>query len=223
MELSDSASGSSPPHGARELLDALHRELAPVEQAIRGHRYVAAPPPKQSLRAFVGEQYAILRSDRRSFAHLAARFPEPPAGDWFIGVAQGEGEALGRLLALAVGLGLDEGELSAYEPKPGCQAYPAFVSWLALNGTRAEVALALLANLSAWGENCRLLAGVLRGRFDTSFFEFFAHPAPEFEEHALAVTDQGLAAGDSPTRARRAARLLQAYELLFWDTLADEL
>ena len=52
---------------------------------------------------------------------------------------------------------------------------------------------------------------------------FFVEPAPGFEEHALAVADQGLVAGDSPTRARRAARLLQAYELLFWDTLADAL
>jgi hypothetical protein len=37
----------------------------------------------------------------------------------------------------------------------------------------------------------------------------------------LAVLDEGLGAGDSPTRAGRAARLLQAYELLFWDTLAE--
>jgi TENA/THI-4/PQQC family len=207
----------------RELLEDLDRELAPVEQAIRGHRYLAAPPPEQSLRAFAGEQYTILRSDRRSFANLAARFPEPPAGDFFIGLTQGEGEALERLFALAASLGIDERGLIGYEPKPGCQAYTAFVSWLALNGSRAELALAFLANLAAWGENCRRLAGMLQGRCETSFFEFFAEPAPGFEKLALAVADQGLAAGDSPTRARRAARLLQAYELLFWDTLADAL
>jgi hypothetical protein len=207
----------------RELLEDLHRELALVEQAIRGHRYLAGPPPEESLRAFAGEQYTILRSDRRSFANLAARFPEPPAGDFFIGLAQGEGEALERLFVLAASLGIDDGGLIGYEPKPGCQAYTAFVSWLALNGSRAELALAFLANLAAWGENCRRLADLLRDRYDTSFFDFFAEPAPGFEEHALAVADQGLTGGDSPTRARRAARLLQAYELLFWDTLADAL
>jgi hypothetical protein len=62
---------------------------------------------------------------------------------------------------------------------------------------------------------------LLRGRSETSFFDFFAEPAPRFEERALVVADEGLAAGDSPTRARRAARLLQAYELMFWDALAD--
>lgn len=208
---------------ARELLEDLRRELSAVEQAIRAHRYLAAPPREESLRAFAGEQYTTLASDRRSFAHLAARFPEPPAGDFFLGLAQGEGAALERLFALAASLGMDEGGLIGYEPEPGCQAYTAFVSWLALNGSRADLALAFLANLAAWGENCRRLADLLRDRCDTAFFDFFAEPAPGFEEHALAVVDRGLAAGDSPTRARRAGRLLQAYELLFWDGLADAL
>jgi thiaminase len=208
---------------ARELLEELGRELASVEQAIRDHRYLAQVPPEESLRAFVGEQYTILGSDRRSFAHLAARFPGPPAGEFFLDLAQGEGEALARLLALAGSLGVDERGLVAYDPKPGCQAYTAFVSWLALNGSRAELALAFLANLAAWGENCRRLGDLLRGRCETSFFQFFSEPAPGFEELALAVADQGLTAGDQPERARRAARLLQAYELLFWDTLADAL
>ena len=79
---------------ARGLLEELGRELASVEQAIRSHRYLAAAPGRESLCAFVGERYTILRSDRRSFAQLAARFPEAPAGDLFIGLAQGEGEAL---------------------------------------------------------------------------------------------------------------------------------
>jgi hypothetical protein len=35
------------------------------------------------------------------------------------------------------------------------------------------------------------------------------------------VLDVGLGEGDSPVRARRAARLLQACELLFWETLAE--
>ena len=64
---------------------------------------------------------------------------------------------------------------------------------------------------------------MLQGRCDASFFEFFAVPRPGFEKLALAVADHGLAAGDPPHRAQRAARLLQAYELQFWDTLAHAL
>ena len=205
---------------AQGLLAELRAELAPVEQAIRRHRYLEAQLPDGALRAFAGEQQTILASDRRSFSYLAARFPEAPAGDFFLGLAEGEGRALERLAAFTASLGLD---LGGYEPRPGCQAYSAFVAWLALNGSRAELALAFLANLAAWGENCARLAERLRGRCDTSFFELFSLPPPGFEERALAVCEQGLGAGDSPERARRAARLLQAYELLYWDTLADAL
>ena len=69
------------------------------------------------------------------------------------------------------------------------------------------------------------MAGALRGRYQApdeavAFFEFFARPAPDLEQGMLAVLDAGLAGGDSVQHARHAARLLQAYELLFWDTLA---
>jgi hypothetical protein len=46
---------------------------------------------------------------------------------------------------------------------------------------------------------------------------------PAIEACALAVAEQGLAAGDSRARARGVVRLLQAFELRYWDTLADGL
>ncbi len=46
---------------------------------------------------------------------------------------------------------MDEAEAASYEPLPGCQAYPAYVAWLALNASPADVVLALTANFSAWG------------------------------------------------------------------------
>jgi hypothetical protein len=131
--------------------------------------------------------------------------------------ATGEAEAL-RLLepfAAAVGLGAD------YEPLAGCQAYPAYVAWLALNGSPAEVALAFLANLESWGRSCARMRDALRPRYGAdavAFFDFFATPPAGFEERALALIATG-----EPTSSRRAARLLQAYELLYWDTLADGL
>lgn len=51
-----------------------------------------------------------------------------------------------------------------------------------------------------------------------AFLDVFAQTPPGFEERALSL----VAIGD-PLSARRAARLLQAYELLYWDTLADAL
>jgi thiaminase len=215
---------------AGELVKMARRDLADVERDIRSHRFFAALDegrvPRARLRDFAGEQYAVVSSDRRSFAVLAARFPQPPPGDLFLGLAAGEGQALGHLVAFAGALGLDEDELRAYEPHPRAQAYPAFVAWLALNGSSGDVALALVANLAAWGSNCAHMAQALRDRYElddqaVAFFDFFAQPPDDFEQRTLAVLDAGLRAGDSPPRALRAARLLQAYELLFWDAVAE--
>jgi thiaminase len=151
---------------ATRLLEQTRDELAEVDGAIRSHRFLdllgAGGVPGERLAALAGEQRSIVSSDRRSFAHLAARFPEPPAGDFFLSMAEGEGEALRRLEAFAAFAGLDAAELAAHEPDPDAQAYPAFVAWLALNGSRSDVVLAFLANLAAWGENCGRVKCLLR-------------------------------------------------------------
>jgi hypothetical protein len=50
--------------------------------------------------------------------------------------------------------------------------------------------------------------------------DFFATPVPGFEEAALVVIADGLETDGNPRQLRRAARLLQAYELAFWDSVA---
>jgi thiaminase len=216
---------------AADLLESVRADLAPVEQAIRSHPFVgslaAGSVPEERLRAIAGEQRRIIASDRRSFAQLAVRFPSPPAGAWFLSMAQGEGEALALLDGYAAWLSIDEDWFANYEPDPRAQAYPAFVAWLALNGSVGAVTLAFLANLAAWGENCGRVAAALRHAYDAgddavAFFEFFAAPPPGFREDTLAVVQAGLDADEDSSEMRCAARLLQAYELLFWDALADE-
>jgi len=98
--------------------------------------------------------------------------------------------ALGHLGGFARWLGLDPTRLGDREPSPGGQAYTAWVAWLALNGSAADVALAFLANLAAWGDNCARVSAALRQRYDagaeaTAFFDFVAAPAPGFQEGAL--------------------------------------
>ena len=55
------------------------------------------------------------------------------------------------------------------------------------------------------------------------FFRFFAGPPPGFAEQAASVVAAGLAAGEDPREAVRAALALHAYEIAFWDALADGL
>jgi thiaminase len=206
---------------AAELLATIRAELAPLGRELSDHRYFAeleaGRVPPESLCVFAGEQRAIITSDQKSFEHLARRFPQPPAGEFFREMAAGEAEALQLLerFAGAVGLGGD------YEPQPGCQAYSAYVAWLALNGSAGDVALAFVANLETWGHSCARMRDALiptYGGDAVAFFDFFADPPADFEQRALALVGTG-----EHSSARRAARLLQAYELLYWDTLADGL
>ena len=72
---------------AAELLADVRAELAPVARSLADHRYLvdleAGRVPVESLRTFAGEQREIIVSDRKSFEHLAYRFPEPQAGEFF--------------------------------------------------------------------------------------------------------------------------------------------
>ena len=55
------------------------------------------------------------------------------------------------------------------------------------------------------------------------FFRFFAGAPPGFAEQATSVITAGLATGEDPQEAVRAALALHAYETAFWDALADGL
>jgi thiaminase len=210
-----------------DLLEMVRRELAPAGE----NRFVALVNegrlPRDRIGALAAEEYWIGESDRRSFLHLAARFPEHPAVDFFLGLAEVEGPARTQLLQLADALGLSEEDLAVYEPKPGCQAYAAYVAWLALNGSQSDAALALVANFAAWGSYCGAVAQGLRANYGLSqeaaaFFDFFATPVPEVERLADEVAQHSLGGADKvPDSARRHARLVQAYELMFWNTLAE--
>ena len=146
----------------------------------------------------------------------------------FLSLAQGELRALRLLSDFAASLGWHERDLRAYEPRPLAQAYPAYLAWSALFGTCSGVALAMLVNLEEWGGYCGRVAEALLTRYDmpeqaAGFFRFFADPPPDFAALATSVVAAGLAAGEDPQDAVRAALALHAYEIAFWDVLADGL
>ncbi len=210
------------------LIEEIKRGIHSVEQEIRNHPYIAELEGgrirREELRLFAGEQYHIVRSDLRSVALLLHRFGATSSGPFFQAVLGGEAAALEALTGFARAVGMDEALLQAYEPTPGAQAYPAFVAWLALYGSDAEVAAGFLVNFSAWGANCGRMSQALRTVYalaanDTAFFDLFVNPPAEFETGALAVVDAALARGADPRLIKRAARLLQGYEKLYWDTL----
>lgn len=215
---------------AKALLDEIRKELQPVNEQLLRHPYVQAVEDgkigREKLRLFAGEQYAIIGSDLRSVAHLVSRFGGSPSRDFFLGILQGERAAWGALLTFAHALGLSETQLTEHEPLPGAHAYTCYMARLALYASEAEVAAAYLVNFPAWGQNCGRLSRVLKERFglgekEVAFFDLFASPPATFEADSLSVIQRGLDHGAEPRLIRRAARLLHAYELMYWDTLYE--
>ncbi len=214
--------------GAKALLEGIRQDLQPVTEQLLGHPYVKALEEgqigREKLRLFAGEQYSIIASDLKSVAYLLSRFGSAPSRDFFLGILHGERAAWDALLTFVNALGLSEAQLSEHEPAAGAHAYTCYMAWLALYASDAEIAAAYLVNFPAWGQNCGRLSRILKERFgmgekEVAFFDLFASPPTTFEANALKVIQQGLDRGIEPSLIQRAARLLQAYELMYWDTL----
>ncbi|MFK0119968.1 transcriptional regulator [Streptomyces sp. NPDC090994] len=212
---------------ARNLLETTTAKLAPDPRANRFVPLVARGAVSgDTLAALALEQRWVIAADRRAFAYLAHRADDtPPVAAYFSALAEGEAVAAQKLEAFAAACGVGESRSVAHEPLPGCQAYPAYVAWLALNGSPAETVLAVHANFSAWGGYCATVAGALRrhhGFTDEAcaFFDFFAAPDPGLEHRATAAVQAGLDGGHlNEDLVHRYGRLLQAYEAMFWDSL----
>jgi pyrroloquinoline quinone (PQQ) biosynthesis protein C len=213
---------------AQALVQTIQTTLHTVEQQIRQHTYLHILQEGQfapaQLQRFVGEQWYIIPGDLRSIALLISRCEQPASQRFFSDVLQGEAAALEALEPLAAAVGMSPADCAAYEPAPGAQAYSAYLAWLCLYGSEAEVAAALSVNFAAWGANCSRMAQALRQHYglseaDLRFFTQFATAPPEVSPQALELIAAGLQRGVEARRMVRAARLLQGYELLFWDTL----
>lgn len=210
--------------GGLELLTSVQAELAPRDDENRlVPQVVAGTAPREVFRVAAAEELRIVPSDWRSLHLLASRAGEPAVRSYFGSLATGEELALAQLRPLAEATGLDPD--ADYEQLPGCQAYPSYFAWLALNAEPADVVVALTANFAAWGTYCSAIATAMRTRYDFAdaacgFFDFFAAPQPP--DQAAAAAQAGLDAGTlDPGRARRYARMIQSYELMFWNTLAE--
>ena len=213
---------------AKALSEEIRQDLQIVTEQLLRHPYLQALEEgkigRENLRLFAGEQYNTIASDLKSVAYLISRFGSAPSRDFFLGILQGERAAWDALLMFAHALGLSETQLREHEPLPGSHAYTCYMAWLALYASDTEIAAAYLINFPAWGQNCGRLSRILKERFglrekEVAYFDLFASPPATFEANALSVIQQGLDRGTEPRLVQRAARLLQAYELMYWDIL----
>ena len=215
---------------AQDLVRQIAADLSDVEQALRRHPYAqafrAGNASVDALKPFLGHQYHIAQADTRSAALLVHRFDGSAAGGFCRGFLQGEFAALEGIRTMAEKIGWSEADLRAYAPTAEGFAYAAYVRFLHSEGTAAEIMCGFLVNLPAWGFNCGEIGRGLREKHGwlpeaTAFVDGFAN-MPPFDDEALPVVQTGLECGESPEQIAQVARLIQSYEKMFWDSVADE-
>jgi hypothetical protein len=214
----------------RDLLASIRQEAATV-MAENGFIPLAAAGDdlsRRPLAEFAAQQAQLLASDRRSYLHLASRFAHAPAGTFFAELADTARLGGEMLAAFTTAANADRAGVEPCEQLPGCQAYPSFVSWLALNSSAEDAALALAVSLDLWGRNFAAMARVLReapSKGDTgatAFFDIFAMPSSYTDDQAVEVVQEAEDAGRKAARAREYARTLAAYQSMWWTAVADQ-
>lgn len=215
--------------GAGELIETIRTELKPLHHKIISHRYVAAlengQVARESLVVFALQQHHIIASDLRSIALLLARHGNLPSRPYLLNILQGENNALEALTKFAQALGISDEAIQGSEPIPTAFAYSTFFAWLGMYGSDAEMASALSLNFAAWGINCGRMSAALKARYGlkpdaVAFFDLFAN-LPPAGDAAAAVIQGGLDRGVPAAAIARAARMLQGYELMYWEAMAE--
>lgn len=198
-------------------------------------------------RAFAAEQHTIQRSDLASFAVLMKTSPRTATAvtsssndstatavpDLYEFLHGGEAYAAPMLKAYAKSVGFNDEkdmEYPQYNISEKAQGYPSYWARLALSNQRAAGAAACAVNFPAWGQACKRLSAALsdpshnytysssgnRGE-DLAFLDFFGTPIDNLDEMAAAVIDGSPGSVVSYEDLVTPVRLMQAYELLFWD------
>ena len=213
---------------ARDVIDEAKTALAATQDRIRGHKAVVAVEDGQAdramLRFFCGNQYQMWKPNRQARSVAMFRFSAHPYQSVFLTPPEVEEQAAAAFLALGRCVGLQDPD--GFEPTAQAFGYAAYKAWLVCFGSAAEIACARALNLSVWAYNCGLMSRGLRTHYglddkDTAFLDGFAD-MPSFEESAGQVIDHDLKEGVPPTVMVRAARMMQEYELMFWDAMAAQ-
>lgn len=211
---------------AMSLLKEVRDSLASVNEKILGHPYIAEAEKGMlhldKIKAFVANQYYTVSHDIKSLALMLSRSRARRDADFFKNILNGDMGGLRLLVKLAESLGLSVQELEDYNAIPETAAYTHYLAALACFALPGEQAMALIVNLPVWGSNCGKLSKALRERYDideTGFLDIFTSPTEEAEKEALQVMEEYLPARRE--HMKRAARLIQAYELMFWNGIYE--
>lgn len=173
-------------------------------------------PSREILEKFIYNQLYVIPHDLRSLSILLSRCRDKLELDFFKMFVKRDYNAYNEILKLA-----DELDISFDYSKlnPKVISYTHFLSWLALNGTPGDPAIALMVKIPVWGGNVKKQDESARkiGIRSTKFLELFSGPFNEVEEMAEKMAESYY----DWDRYLFISKTIQRYELDFWDSLIE--
>ncbi|MEM0481339.1 MAG: TenA family transcriptional regulator [Nitrososphaerota archaeon] len=208
----------------RNLIEGLRRELETLNRRIEHHPFLNEAEKgllsREKLKLFIENQYYIVYHDLRSLAVMVSRATHPDEADYLSRLQLGDLTAFQALLRLGEELEVPFREFSELRVMPGAVAYTHYLAWLALYGVVGEQVAALVVNLPVWGRACERLSSSLRKNYgirSTEFLDAFANPPGWIEEEGGRILERYMPGIEA--RARLVSRMIQSYELGFWDSI----
>lgn len=179
---------------------------------------------QDALRRLVGTEAQAHRAELAAYGTMLARFPSRPAADLFIQLAQLVYEAQPKLQACARALGMGEVGFARQPAQPATYSFSGTLSWLAVQGSQAAVALASYTDMRVYFPGCTQFVRRLRETGVDAPPEFLAYYDDEGSDDlcrlALEVVQDGLEHGDDGADAVFCARLLEESIGDFWQSAA---
>ncbi|MFP3191870.1 MAG: TenA family transcriptional regulator [Thermoproteus sp.] len=190
-----------------------------AEIAGLNERVFASPvlrnPDLDSVKRFIANQLYIVPHDLKALSAAMAKARSDDEISFVKSLVDGDYAAARALAEMAKELGVSF-RWEALDPY--AVAYTHFLSWLALNGTMGDLAVAMTVNLPVWGEACARLSSWLKanGFRSTGFLDLFSGPYDEMEKAAESIAERYY---DYP-RYLFIARAIQSYECSFWFSIS---
>ncbi|WOP07035.1 hypothetical protein R2B67_00115 [Streptomyces cyaneofuscatus] len=189
-----------------------------LESAARGDLRMDA------LQRLVGTEAQAHRAELAAYGTMLARYPEHPAADLFIQLAQLVYAAQPKLRECAKALGMSDAHSSRWPAERATYSFNGTLSWLAVQGSQAACALASYTDMKVYFSGCTQFAQRVRTDGIDVPPEFLAYyddeGSEELRQLALDVVQNGLDRGDDEADAVFCARLLEESIGEFWQSAA---
>ncbi|MEM0440211.1 MAG: hypothetical protein QW463_01235 [Candidatus Caldarchaeum sp.] len=206
---------------AKQFLDETRNNLKPFNRRIINHPLLMEVEKGElsidKIKLFAENQHYIVHHDIRSIALMVSRSVTGFEAEYFTALQNGDLAAFKELKKLMEELGVVHSKLRILHE---AVAYTHYLAWLSLYATPGEQAFALIVNLPVWGEACRKLSHALKTKYgvkNTGFLDFFEKTPEWVENDGLKIVEGYLPS--SAERMKTIAKLIQGYELMFWDAI----